>query len=423
MSAEIRLPRQIRQGVRANWRQFALLVAVNAFVGGMIGLERTVLPLLAEREFGVTSKAAAVSFIFTFGLAKALTNLFSGQLAGRFTRKRLLVAGWLCGVPVPLILIWAPAWSWIVAANLLLGVNQGLTWSMTVNMKLDLAGEKRRGLALGLNEAVGYLAVAATAFLTGVIAERYGLRPEPFYLGIGIAAAGLALSTLFVRDTGAFIAHEAAGHAPHPETVSLATTFAEATWRDRRLWSVSQAGFVNNLNDGVIWGIFPLFFAARGLSLQRIAVLAAAYPLVWGGLQILTGWMSDATGRKPLIVGGMLLQGVAIWLVTVGTHFALWTLAVGLVGLGTAMVYPTLLAAISDYAHPRQRAPVLGVYRFWRDGGAMAGALVGGLLADSLGFEAAIRLVAVLTVLSGIVAASTLTNTRLRALSPNEVTA
>ena len=402
------------QGLRANWQQFALLVAINAFVGAMVGLERTILPLLAGEEFGVTSKAAAVSFITTFGIAKAATNLLSGHLAGRFSRKSLLVTGWLLGLPVPFALIWAPSWEWIVAANLLLGANQGLTWSMTVNMKIDLVGPKQRGLALGLNESAGYLAVAALAFATGIIADEYGLRPEPFYLGIAIVSAGLALSVLFVKDTTQFVTLEASGHRERMEPLSLAGIFAAATWRNPRLWGASQAGFVNNLNDGLIWGIYPLYFASYGLSLGRIAVLAAAYPLIWGGLQIVTGWLSDLTGRKPLIVSGMLLQGLAIWLVTTSTSFTLWCVAVSLVGVGTAMVYPTLLAWMSDGVHPQQRSSLLGVYRFWRDAGAIAGALLGGLLTDLWGFSTAIQAIAVLTVGSGILAGLTLNNRQTR---------
>jgi MFS family permease len=394
----------ISLGLGPNWRQFALLVAVNAFVGGMVGLERTVLPLLAEEEFGVTSKTAAVAFISTFGLAKALTNLFGGHLAGRYSRKDLLVIGWLFGLPVPFVIILAPDWYWIVAANLLLGVNQGLTWSMTVNMKIDLVGPRQRGLALGLNEAAGYLAVAAAAYASGLIAEQYGMRPEPFYLGIVFAAVGLALSTLFVRDTHDFVALEAAQHAVEPRQ-PLRTTFAEATWRRPQLWGVSQAGFVNNLNDGLIWGIFPLFFASHGLGVERIAVLASVYPLMWGALQLVTGWLSDHTGRKPLIVGGMLLQGAAIWMATAGETFGLWFSSVALVGVGTAMVYPTLMAAIGDAVHPQERSSALGVYRFWRDAGAIAGALIGGSLADMLGFSAAIQIVAGLTLFSGALAA------------------
>ena len=409
-------------GLKANWEQFALLVAVNAFVGGMVGLERSILPLLAKDEFGITSKVATVSFISTFGLAKALTNLFSGHLAGRFSRKSLLVAGWLFGLPVPLMLIWAPSWGWIVAANLLLGVNQGLAWSMTVNMKMDLVGPAQRGLALGFNEAAGYMSVAGAAYLTGVIAQHYGLRPEPFYLGIAFSAAGLALSSIFVRDTSRHLAVEATYHAVQ-QPAPLRRTFAEVSWRRPQLWGVSQTGFVNNLNDGLIWGIFPLFFASRGLALERIALLAAVYPLMWGSMQLVTGWLSDYIGRKPLIVGGMVLQGLAIWLATVGSSFDAWLPAVILIGVGTAMVYPTLLAAIGDAVHPTQRSAALGVYRFWRDGGAIAGALLGGVLADALGFSTAIRVVAVLTVLSGLVAGRALgvrlpSDTQVREVNP-----
>jgi len=397
-------------GLRANWRQFALLVAVNAFVGGMVGIERSVVPLLARDEFRIASSTAAAAFIATFGLAKAVANLYGGKLSEHFTRRRILILGWLLGAPVPFLIIFAPAWWVVIVANVLLGLNQGLTWSMTVNMKIDLAGPKRRGLALGINEAAGYLSVAGAAFLAGVIAESRGLRPEPFYLGIVFAALGLALSVLFVRDTAPFVRAEA-GHGLHPVPASgaarpsLRHSFAEATWRRPYLVSVSQAGFVNNLNDGLAWGIFPLYFASQGLSLARIGVLAAAYPLAWGGLQLVTGWAGDVLGRRPLIVAGMILQGVAIALVGLVGDFAAWVAAVGLLGLGTAMVYPTLLAAVGDAVHPLERATTLGVYRFWRDAGAMAGALIGGVLADLFGFGAAIQAVAALTVLSGIIAA------------------
>ncbi|MCH7718984.1 MAG: MFS transporter, partial [Chloroflexi bacterium] len=303
---------RIALGLRANWRQFALLVAVNAFVGGMVGLERSILPVLAEAEFGIASKTAAVSFVAAFGLAKAITNLFAGRLSERFSRRSVLIAGWLFGLPVPFVLIWAPSWSWVIAANALLGINQGLTWSMTVNMKLDLAGPRRRGLALGINEAAGYIAVAAAAFLTGVIAQRYGLRPEPFYLGIAFVALGLALSTFLVRDTAPFVALESGGRSQAAAAPSLWHSFAETTWRRPHLFGVAQAGFVKNLNDGMAWGIFPLFFASRGLELDQIATLAAVYPLVWGLLQLLTGWASDLLGRKRIIVAGMLLQAVAL---------------------------------------------------------------------------------------------------------------
>lgn len=396
-------------GLGANWRQFALLVAVNAFVGGMVGLERSVVPLLAEAEFGVTSKTAAVSFIAAFGLAKALANLFSGRLSESVTRRQILILGWVVGLPVPLLLIWAPSWGWVIGANALLGLNQGLTWSMTVNMKIDLVGPKRRGLALGLNEAAGYLSVAGAAFAAGVIAEQVGLRPEPFYLGIGFAAAGLALSVLFVRDTTPYVAFEAASRPEQSaRPPSLRSSFADASWRRPQLFGVSQAGFVNNLNDGLAWGIFPLFFASHGLALDRIAILAALYPLVWGGLQLITGWGSDFIGRQPLIVGGMLLQGAAISLVGTSSSFGNWSVAVALLGAGTAMVYPTLMAAIGDAVAAHERATTLGVYRFWRDAGALAGALAAGALADLFGFTAAIQVVAAITAGSGIVAAVTL---------------
>lgn len=398
--------KRIALGLRENWRQFALLVAVNAFVGGMVGLERSILPAIAENEFGITSKTAAVSFVATFSLAKAVANLFAGSLSQRFTRRKVLIVGWLIGLPVPFILIWAPGWGWVIGANVLLGINQGLAWSMTVNMKVDLVGPRRRGVALGFNEAAGYLALAAVAFLTGVIAQRYGLRPEPFYLGIAFAAFGLGLSVLFVRDTAPFVSLETAGRpgasSPPP---SLWRSFADTTWRRSHLFGITQAGLVKNLNDGLAWGIFPLYFASRGLELDRIAVLAALYPLVWATLQLVTGWASDLTGRKPLIVVGMMLQGVAISVVALVGSFNGWAVAVSLLGVGTALVYPTLQAAIGDAVSPEERATSLGVYRFWRDAGAIAGALAAGALADLFGFQVAIQSVAVLTVASGALGA------------------
>ncbi len=396
-------------GLRANWPQFTLLVATNVFVGGMVGLERSILPVLAKDEFGVTSKTAAISFIAAFGLAKALANLFAGRISERYSRRRVLIAGWLAGLPVPFVVIWAPAWGWVIAANALLGLNQGLAWSMTVNMKIDLAGPRQRGLALGLNEAAGYLAVAAAAFGAGLVAEAYGLRPAPFYLGIAFAACGFALSVLVIRDTAPFVAIESTEAAPgHKGDVSLARSFAKGTWGDSQLFGISQAGFVNNLNDGLVWGIFPLFFASRGLPLGRIAALAAIYPLVWGALQLVTGWASDRAGRKPLIVGGMILQASAIAVAGAARTFGAWVAALSLLGVGTAMVYPALLAATGDAVHPGERATALGVYRFWRDAGAIGGALAAGALADLFGFEAAIQAVAALTAASGIAVAMTL---------------
>jgi MFS family permease len=394
----------VRLGLAANWRQFALLVATNAFVGGMVGLERSVFPLLARDEFGIASKTATVSFIAAFGLAKALSNLFAGRLSERFSRRSVLITGWLFGLPVPFLIILAPAWGWVIAANALLGVNQGLAWSMTVNMKVDLVGPRRRGLALGLNEAAGYLAVAGAAFLSGVIAEAYGLRPEPWYLGIAFASCGLALSVLFIRDTAPYVAIESAASVEQAPEASLRKSFARGTWKDAHLAGISQAGFVNNLNDGLAWGILPLFFASKGVSLDRVAVLAAAYPLMWGGLQLATGWASDLLGRKPLIVAGMLLQAAAIATVAAADQFAVWLGALAGLGLGTAMVYPALLAATGDAVHPGERATALGVYRFWRDAGAIFGALAAGAVADLFGFNAAIQIVAALTAASGVLA-------------------
>jgi MFS family permease len=401
-------PEHQRLGLSPNWRQFALLLATNAFVGGMVGLERSILPVLARDEFGVASKTVAVSFIATFGLAKAIANLLAGRLSERSSRRAVLIAGWLFGLPVPLMIIFAPSWGWVIGANALLGINQGLAWSMTVNMKIDLVGPQRRGLALGLNESAGYLAVGAAAFAAGLVANAYGLRPEPWYLGIAFAACGLALSVLLIRDTAPFVAIESALLPAGARAASLGASFARGTWRDVHLVGISQAGFVNNLNDGLAWGIFPLFFASRGLSLERIAVLAAIYPLIWGGLQLLTGWASDIVGRKPLIVSGMLLQGGAIAMVGASTEFAVWTAALVFLGAGTAMVYPALLAATGDSVHPGERATALGVYRFWRDAGAIGGALAAGVLADVFGFDAAIQAVAALTAASGVIALVTM---------------
>ncbi len=397
---------RVAHGLAANWRQIALLAAVNAFVGGMVGMERSILPVLAECEFGIASKTAAVSFIVAFGVAKALTNLIAGRLSERLSRRRVLILGWLAGVPVPLVLIFAPSWEWVIGANALLGVNQGLCWSMTVNMKVDLAGAERRGAVLGLNEAAGYLSVAAASFLTGVIADAYGLRPEPFYLGIAFVALGLALSVLCVRDTSSHVAAESARHEP-PAPPSLGRSFA-STWRRPEMFGLSQAGLVSNLNDGLAWGIFPLFFISRGLDLDRAATLVAAYPLVWGSFQLATGWLGDLFGRRPVLVLGMVLQGLAICAVGLGDSFAAWLGAVSVLGVGTALAYPTLLAAVSDTAHPAERATAMGVYRFWRDTGIAIGALASGGLADALGFEPAIQVVAALTVASGILAALTL---------------
>jgi MFS family permease len=396
----------IRLGLRENLAQFSLLVAVNALVGGMIGQERTVLPLLAERTFGLTAFTATTSFVVAFGATKALTNLATGALTDRIGRKPILVAGWLIGIPVPLLLIWAPSWGWVIVANVLLGMNQGMTWSTTVIMKIDLVGPSRRGLALGLNEAAGYGALSLTALITGEIAARHGLRPEPFYLGIAFVALGVGLSTVFVRET--------LGHA-HLEAATttsvgdrddgLRVVFARATWQDPSLSAISQAGLINNAVDGLAWGILPLLFAAEGLSVGRIGVLAALYPGVWCVGQLFTGAWSDRAGRKPLIVAGMVLQGAALALMASADAFELWAVGAVLIGVGTALVYPTLIAAVGDVAHPHWRATAVGVYRLWRDTGYVVGALLGGIVADLFDLRAAVWVVAILSVVSGLVVA------------------
>ena len=398
----------VRLGLRANAGQFGLLVALNALVGGMVGLERSVLPLVGKRDFGLHSTATILAFVVAFGAAKALTNLAAGEFA-RFGRKRLLVIGWLVALPVPLLIGLAPSWWFIVAANLLLGVNQGLAWSMTVVMKIDLAGPERRGLALGLNEAAGYLGVAASAFVTGALAASYAPRTVVWVGAALIAAIGLLVSTLAVRDTGAHVALEQDAHgSQRPTHAGLREAFMQASVRDPILRACSQAGLVNNLNDALAWGLAPLYLAVHGASVRQIAIVAAAYPLVWGAGQLATGWLSDHSGRKPLIVAGMLVQAGALGvLVTGGGSFAPSLAAAVLLGIGTAMVYPTLIAAVSDATQPRDRARVVGVYRFWRDSGFVLGALAAGLGADAVGSGPTIVAVAVLTGASGVAVAAT----------------
>jgi len=402
----------IALGLRENWPQFTLLILINAFVGGMVGIERTLVPLIGSEEFGLTSTTLVTSFIISFGLVKALSNLVSGQLADRWGRKRVLILGWMAGLPVPFMLMWAPDWSWIIVANALLGVSQGLAWSMTVIMKIDLAGSRSRGLAVGLNEFAGYLAVGLTALATGYLASIYGLRPEPIYLGVAYAIIGTALSVFLVRDTRAHVALEMEGATAAQPSLSFRQVFALTSYKDRNLFAASQAGLVNNLNDGMSWGIFPLFYSAFGLGLDRIGLLKAIYPIVWSLLQIITGPLSDRWGRKGLIVAGMWLQAVALLLTALTRDFGWWLAASILLGIGTAMVYPSLIAAVSDASHPSWRARSLSVYRFWRDLGYAIGALAAGLIADAFGFAAAIAAIAGLTFLSGVVTAIAMRETR-----------
>jgi MFS family permease len=394
---------RIALGLRANWQQFTLLVVINAFVGGMVGLERTLVPLIGSESFRLASTVAVTSFIISFGIIKAITNLVSGQLADTWGRKKTLVLGWMVGLPVPFLIMWAPAWEWIVAANVLLGINQGLCWSMTVIMKVDLVGPRQRGLAVGLNEFAGYLAVGLTAFLTGYLATIYGLRPVPFYLGIGYALAGLLLSAWIVRDTRQHVALERSQHPRIESSLSFGEVFLRTSLTDRNLFAASQAGLVNNLNDGMSWGIFPLFFAAAGLSVERIGILKGVYPAIWGILQVATGTLSDRWGRKGLIAIGMWVQAVGLFIVAILDGFGLWLLGSVLLGIGTAMVYPCLLAAVSDSADPTWRARALSVYRFWRDLGYAIGALTAGLLGAIVGFAWTIAAIGLLTFISGVV--------------------
>ncbi len=397
--------RRVALGLRENWRQFSLLVLVNAFVGGMVGLERTVVPLIGSGEFRIASTTIVVSFIVSFGIVKACANLVSGHLADRHGRKSLLVLGWLFGLPVPFMIAWGPGWGWIIAANALLGINQGLAWSMTVLMKVDLVGPRSRGLAVGLNEFAGYLAVGVTAFATGYVAERYGLRPAPFYIGIAYAVLGLVCSIFLIRDTRGHVALEVSRHGPTPEPMGFWEVFRRTSFGDRNLFAASQAGLVNNLNDGMSWGILPLFFTSYGLGIERIGILKAVYPAVWGILQTVTGPLSDRWGRKGLIAAGMWVQAAALVLTAYTYRFFWWALASVLLGLGTAMVYPTLIAAVSDAAHPSWRARSLSVYRFWRDLGYAIGALCAGVIADAFGMQRAIAVIGAVTFASGTVVA------------------
>ncbi|HEX5817167.1 MAG TPA: MFS transporter [Methylomirabilota bacterium] len=403
-----------RLGLRENLPQFTLLVGLNAFVGAMVGLERTVLPLLGEQEFGLTSKTAITSFIVSFGVTKALLNLVAARLSDRVGRKPILVVGWLFALPVPFLIIAAPAWWWVDVANVLLGANQAMAWSMTVIMKIDLVGPRRRGLALGLNEFAGYVAVGLTSWITGFIAGNWGLRPYPFYLGIGVAVIGLTVSVFAVRETRGHVALESSAAPPlsASDTPGLKRIFYVTSVGNASLFAACQAGLVNNLNDGMSWGLFPLFFAAHGLPIAAIGVVKAVYPLTWGLLQIATGPLSDRLGRRGLIAWGMIVQAGGIWLTVLVPDYRAWLAGAVLQGAGTAMVYPTLLAAVADHAHPQWRASSLGVYRFWRDLGYAIGALLSGVIADAVDLEAAIHVVAALTLASGVVVAMTMRRPR-----------
>ena len=386
-------------GLRQNWKQFSLLVLINAFVGGMVGLERTILPQLAEVDFGIAAKTAILSFIIAFGVVKAITNYYTGVLADRFGRKNLLVLGWVVALPIPFLLIYAESWDVVVLANVLLGVNQGLAWSSTVVMKIDLVGERNRGLAMGLNESAGYLAVGGVAFLTGWIASEYGIRPYPFYLGIAFAVLGLLCSWIWVKDT----VHHVKAETTTSDLPEMKSVFWETTWKHRNLGSISQAGLVNNLNDGMVWGLFPILLAAKGFNLEETGKIVALYPMVWGLGQLFTGKMADHLKKKNMLFWGMGVQGMALLLMLFADTFFHFAALSVVLGMGTAVVYPTFLAAIADYAPPRQRAESIGVFRLWRDLGYAIGALLTGILADSLGIHWAVGAIGFLTLASAVV--------------------
>jgi MFS family permease len=391
--------KNIKLGLQENWLQFTILVIVNAFVGGMVGLERTIFPKFAEIEFGVASKTAILSFIIAFGITKALTNYFTGRLANKVGRKNLLVIGWIFALPIPFILINATSWNMVVFANILLGINQGLTWSSTVVMKIDLVGEKNRGLAMGINEFAGYFAVGIVAFLTGIIAQEYGVTPYPFYLGIGISIIGLVLSLLFIKDTRKFVHKE----FESTQTSKLEHVFIDTSFKDKTLSSITQAGLVNNLNDGMIWGLLPILLLSISYDSKDIGIIAAIYPAVWGIGQLFTGKMADLYSKKKMLFWGMLLQGVAIISIPYFEHFYQLAIIAAFLGLGTALVYPTFLSAIADATHPNQRAESIGVFRLWRDLGYAIGAIISGIIADLFGIQYAILTIGIITVLSSLV--------------------
>ena len=392
-------PNTIRLGLKENWKQFTLLVIVNAFVGGMIGLERTIIPQIAEADFGMAAKTAILSFIVVFGITKAITNYYTGALANRYGRKNLLVAGWFFALPVPMLLIYAPDWNWIIAANVFLGISQGLTWSSTVVMKIDLVGEKERGFAMGLNEFAGYVAVAIVAFLTGWIASNYGLRPYPFYIGIGLSVVGLLLSVLFVKDTH----HHVKLEATSSTIPLLKNIFWDTTWKHKNLGSITQAGLVNNLNDGMVWGLFPILLLSKGFDLHETGIIVATYPAVWGLGQLYSGKLADQYCKKTLLFLGMFVQGIALLGMIWANSFSGFIVLSFILGAGTAIVYPTFLAAISDYTHPDQRPRSIGIFRLWRDLGYAIGAILTGLIADRFGLVAPILAIGLLTIASSLI--------------------
>jgi MFS family permease len=393
------LEKEIKHGLSQNWKQFLLLVIVNIFVGGMVGLERTILPQLAEEKFALTVKTAILSFIVVFGISKAITNYFTGVLADRFGRKNLLILGWLIALPIPFILIYASNWSWIVFANLLLGVNQGLTWSSTVVMKIDLVGEKDRGLAMGLNESAGYLAVGGVAFFTGWVASAYGLIPYPFYIGIVLSILGLLFSVFFIKDTK----HHVAKESVTSDRKLLKRVFWETTWANKNLGSISQAGMVNNLNDGMVWGLFPILLAGLNFNLKQIGIIVSIYPAVWGLGQLFTGKLADLLPKRALLFWGMLLQGLSLILMAVTTEFHHFIVLSALLGIGTAMVYPTFLVGIAAYTNPVQRAESIGVFRLWRDMGYAIGAVLTGIIADLMGINYSMFIIAIMTLISALI--------------------
>lgn len=393
------MTKDIQLGLRENWQQFTLLVIINGFVGGMVGLERSILPQIAEIEFGIAARTAILSFIIVFGIVKAITNYYTGALANKFGRKKLLVVGWIFGIPVPLILMFAQNWNWVIAANILLGINQGLAWSSTVVMKIDIAGERNRGLAMGLNEFAGYFSVAVVAFLTGWIAGEYGIRPYPFYLGIALVAAGLISSLFFVKDTH----HHVAKETETNKTRRLQNIFMDTTWRDRNLGAVTQAGLVNNLNDGMMWGILPILLAAKGYHIREIGIISAVYPGVWGLGQLFTGKMADHFNKKAMLYTGMALQGIALLLFVWADSMFVFIALCAVLGWGTAMVYPTFLATVAENTHPQDRAKSIGVFRLWRDMGYSIGAVITGIFADYVSISASILFVGGLTFLSAVI--------------------